>query len=95
MGVGDLQVGEATRTLLDELVERWVVPYASAAHVEHSLRVHSTLIGGVFRAAIFALSHERVLAPNKFRELGTGGAEQRGGEAQPAALRLVDVLCAN
>ena len=58
LSVGHLQVLKPTRALLDELLERWVVPDASAADVEHGAWVDCPRVGDVLRAARLAVPDE-------------------------------------
>ena len=75
MSIGDLQILELTRTLLDELSQRWVMPQTSAAYVEHSARKVRDVLCLCGCATALAFCNERVISPDVLGELDTGGAK--------------------
>jgi hypothetical protein len=63
-----LQLRKFTRTLLDEIPQRWVVPYASAAHVQYGAREVRGLLC-LCRAAALAFFNQRIILPNVLGKL--------------------------
>lgn len=73
LGVRYFQILEATRVLLDEFLQCWVVSDASATHIENSVgKVRG--IAALGSATPLALANQRVLAVHKLSQLGAGRA---------------------